>query len=424
MTDHTVKEDMNAKDKNTENTETNTTKNEDADESSLRAKFKEIVKEGSGLTILKVLATALTAVSMSLLSANLTGVINSLMLVALVSVGTAIVSEFYRILLSVTSLGAKKVVAPVIHVKTVKDGNTVRTITEEVVVLNEDGTRTTDKNDEEQLQAKEEEIAAENRIHQLEQEVVDTGRGRRRLVIAKLHQRFGEYFKKNPFMKFIALFAGIAILTIGTSYFVSEKNQNTDNIFTTVYKTEEKRETLSEAEKQAIIDEAVKQAQEKTPERTIVEKETEVQVPVDDKDEEANNNSSSTSTVEDSENTSNSQNNTDDTTSRTDDNNSTGSDSSTGSNSTSDETMKELEDRIKQLEEDNKTLQKELTTLRNNQNTSTNSDSSSSSPTVEELEEQIRLMQEEIDALSTGNDTSQGSTQPSVSATNVQSGTS
>lgn len=426
MTDHTAKEDMNVKNKNTEHAETNITKAEDANESSLREKFKEIVKEGSGLTFLKILVTALTAVSMSLLSANLTGVINSLILVALVSVGTAIVSEFYRILLSVTSLGAKKVVAPVIQVRTIKEGNTVRTITEEVVELDEK-----DVNDEDRetiTEVEREESEENHRIQELEQEVIDTGRGRRRLVIAKVHQRFIEYFNKNPFMKFVVLFAGIAILTIGTSYLVSEKNQNTDNIFTTVYKTEKKQDTLSKTEKQAIIDEAVKQAQEKTPERTIVEKETEVQVPVDEEangtSESNSDSSSSTSSDNNSDNASNGSNTnkTNTTTSNSTNEDATGTGTSADSSLSVDD-VKDLEDRIKRLEEDNEALRKELTTLQNEQNASTNSGSSSNSITIEELEEQMRALQEQIDALSENSSTSQSTTQPSVSPNSAPQGT-
>lgn len=382
----------------------------------LKDKFKEIVKEGSGLTFLKVLVTALTAVSMSLLSANLTGVINSLILVALVSVGTAIVSEFYRILLSVTSLGAKKVVAPVIQVKTMKEGNTVRTITEEVVVLDESlNNEELDSEVEELEEFNNEKAEKGNRIHQLEQEVVDTGKGRSKLVVAKIHQRFVEYFKKNPFMKFIALFSGIAILTIGTSYFVSENNQNTDNIFTTVYKTEETQSTLSDEEKQEIIDEAVKQARENAPERTIVEKETEVQVIEGEEDKQKNNTNNNTS----DNNSSTSAGSSNSAPERT---NGDSSDT-TSSSVASDSSVKDLEDRIKQLEEDNETLRKELTTLRNGQNTSSSKENSSNSTTVEELEEQIRIMQEQIDALSGSNTSGPSTIQPSTSTSSTQQGT-
>ena len=60
-----------------------------------KSTVKEIIKDGTGLGFLKVLGTALTAVSMAVISAKITGFVNSLMLVAILSIGTALVNEFY-----------------------------------------------------------------------------------------------------------------------------------------------------------------------------------------------------------------------------------------------------------------------------------------------------------------------------------------
>lgn len=51
--------------------------------------------------------TALTAITLAVISAKLTGLVNSLVLVALASVGTAVVSEFYRLALE----GSRKAIA-------------------------------------------------------------------------------------------------------------------------------------------------------------------------------------------------------------------------------------------------------------------------------------------------------------------------
>ena len=96
-----------------------------------KSTVKEIIKDGTGLGFLKVLGTALTAVSMAVISAKITGFVNSLMLVAILSIGTALVNEFYRIILSFTSLGAKKIVAPVL--KTTKN-----TETGEIIIVEEE----------------------------------------------------------------------------------------------------------------------------------------------------------------------------------------------------------------------------------------------------------------------------------------------
>ncbi len=67
-------------------------------------------KGGGGLSWPRVLGTALAAVTMTLLSARLTSVFGSLMLVAILSVGSAIASEFYRVVITLTAEGTKKVV--------------------------------------------------------------------------------------------------------------------------------------------------------------------------------------------------------------------------------------------------------------------------------------------------------------------------
>lgn len=356
--------------------------------------LKKIIKEGSGLSILKIAATALTAVSMALLSANLTGIVNSLMLVAIVSIGTAIVSEFYRVILSVTSLGAKKVVAPVLQTTVIKDkdGKTT-TVTSETPIL-----------DETDLKNLKEDAREQENMKSLEEQVVETGNGKIRLIFSKIKYKISHYFRNNPFMRFILLFAGIAILTISTSYFVSEGNNNTDSIFTTVYKTEEQKQSLSETEKQEIIDEAVAQAKESSPATTIVEKETEVKVDntpnqTDDQtpsnDQTDSNNSQPTETNDNSEtsstNTDNGQNNNNTNTSN--------------SEQVSQDDIQKLLDRIEQLEKDNTTLKTELDTLRNEPV----DNSSNNSVTEEELQEQINTLQEQIDELNNNTPTTNNS---------------
>lgn len=79
------------------------------------------VRAESGLNLLKILATALAAVTMAVISSRLTTVVNSLLLTGLVSVGSALVNEFYRTVLTVGAESTKKVVAPIIHVD--EDGN-------------------------------------------------------------------------------------------------------------------------------------------------------------------------------------------------------------------------------------------------------------------------------------------------------------
>jgi len=358
--------------------------NKNIEENDTKTKFKEIVKESSsGLTLLKITATALTAVSMSLISANLTGIINSLILVALISIGTAVISEFYKIILSVTSLGAKKVVAPVIYTKTVKDKNgTTRIITEEQPIITEDISKI-DQILEDQENTK-----------TLQEESSGTRTGQAKLVLLLTKQKISRYFKNNPFMRFVLLFAGIAILTTTTSYLVSENNQNTDSVFTTVYKTEKTEEKITESEKQEIIDEAVEESKKSSPPITVVEKEVTVE-------EESQSSEPTQAPIQEptSQNeTTSTQNN---------------------ENTYTAEEMQTLINRIEQLEEDNQTLQEKIETLeKNSETTSPTENESNSETSVEDLEEQMRILQEQIDELEKGNNSTNTTSQDNSQTSN------
>jgi hypothetical protein len=178
-----------------------------------RKTLHKIVKGDSSLSFLKIAATALTAVSMALISTKLTSLVNSLTLVALVSIGSAIVSEFYRVILSVTSIGAKKVIAPIIQ-------------------INPDGTTT--------------EIPIVTIVSpQAAEEPKKKG------FIAATRR----YLKRNPFIKIAILFALVSGLTIAASYSISTANGVPVNNYTTVH--EKSIEQLSTKDKQQIIDAAV-----------------------------------------------------------------------------------------------------------------------------------------------------------------------
>lgn len=85
---------------------------------SFKKKIIEIAKDGSNLSFLKVFGTVLTAISVSLISTKLTGAIPTLALVALASLGTMLLNEFYRIFLAFT---AKEVISPILKVEEDKE---------------------------------------------------------------------------------------------------------------------------------------------------------------------------------------------------------------------------------------------------------------------------------------------------------------
>ena len=79
----------------------------------LRAAIRK-AQDGSNISWPRLIATALAAVTMTLLSSRLTSVFGSLMLTAVISIGSALTAEFYRVVINMTAMGTKKVVAPII----------------------------------------------------------------------------------------------------------------------------------------------------------------------------------------------------------------------------------------------------------------------------------------------------------------------
>lgn len=196
-----------------------TTTNDAEPNKRIRNRLKKILKEDSTLSILKISATALTAVSMALISTRLTSIFNSLVLVAIISALSAIVSEFYRVILSVTTLGAQKVIATRFQVNS--DGTTI----EVPVTVPETAS-----------------IADANSVTG-PMEPNNTGRVK-------------QYFRDNPLMKMVAIFTIISAATIAASYFITASSSKSPavNNYTTIQKP---IESLTDLEKQKIIDAAV-----------------------------------------------------------------------------------------------------------------------------------------------------------------------
>lgn len=189
--------------------------------------WRKILKEESSLSLLKMIVTALTAVSMALISTQLTSILNSLALVAFVSIGTAIISEFYRIIISVTSLGAKKVIAPIVTIPL--EGSTLTEVTEIKPAV--------------------------------EQAIRDQEEAKRnQSKFDKISESVKKYFRKNPTMKMVLIFLLVSVFTVSANYFVvrtAEVVQSVTN-YTTVQSPVQE---ITEEEKQRIIDDAVSTSQ-------------------------------------------------------------------------------------------------------------------------------------------------------------------
>lgn len=75
-------------------------------------RLKSFVASKSSLSFSQMMATSATAVTMALISSQLTSLVNSLLLAGLASIGTALVGEFYRLLMEGAKHGARRI-APV-----------------------------------------------------------------------------------------------------------------------------------------------------------------------------------------------------------------------------------------------------------------------------------------------------------------------
>lgn len=217
--------------------------------------IKNTIKEDSGLSFIKVCITVLTAVSMALISSKLTGFVNSLMLVALVSIGSAVMTEFYRIVLSLTSISAKKVVLPV--TKFNSDGTTkeiqIESTQDEDELTNEETKETSLNSAQDNDKDKSSTIITTN----------DKNNSQTQDDSKTVIQSVKNYFQRSPMMKMALLFTVISLLTIGANYFITthnEKGSTVEHTTTTVHKTEAER--LSDQEKEDIINSAVNESKE------------------------------------------------------------------------------------------------------------------------------------------------------------------
>lgn len=294
-----------------------------------KSTVKEIVKDGTGLGFLKVLGTALTAVSMAVISAKITGFVNSLMLVAILSIGTALVNEFYRIILSFTSLGAKKIVAPVL--KTTKNAETG-----EIIIV-------------------EEEPIIINSIEEVEEKEESE-----KSTFSIIKSKTIRYFKNNSVMRFILIFATVALITIGINYLVKPDQEPTVYKYTTNHTTEQ--QVIEEPSDEPIVE-------EKT---TVIVKEQETDV--DDEQTPPTTTPSSPTTEIPLP------------TAQSTDNN--------------DAEIQELITRIETLEQENTTLKDDLKKLQEQQSTEdTPTTTEEDSVSIEEMNKQVQELQKQIDEL-------------------------
>lgn len=190
----------------------------------MREQIKKIIVEDSSISVIKVLTTIATAVSVSLISTKLTGAFNALLVVAVMSIISAVASEFYRVVLAVTSEGAKQA----LKIKRQNTDNNLK------LSENEDNSNRDTANED-------------------FEETVTVAQSDRQLI--------KEWLQGNKFLRFILLFALVAVTTLGVNYLTSkyifvETPQSTTIVNQVVQKE------IKEEEKQEITENATSTANE------------------------------------------------------------------------------------------------------------------------------------------------------------------
>ena len=225
------------------------------------------VREESGLTILKMMATALAAVTMAVVSSRLTTVVNSLILTALVSVGSALVNEFYRTVLTVGAERTKTVVAPIIGAESSEGGDTSRTPSADDVA--HEATSPAATSSEPLTAVVSSESPSEGHPSpEADSDVTAPVNGQDAASSRSKWGLFWHRVRHNQVIQMSLIFAVVSLITLGVSYTVAAKAGGTEiNVHETHVSqslSEEDRELLEQAAKGS-------QGEEKEQETTTTE---------------------------------------------------------------------------------------------------------------------------------------------------------
>lgn len=197
-----------------------------------RKQLRKILREDSNWSIRSITITALTGVSAALIATQLTGLVSSLVLIALMSFVTASMSEIYRVFLALTGFGAKRAAA----------------ITSKKIPLL--GTNAAvEEPESKQLMSGAIHVVSDAYKLNDEQKSHRAGPLKRALYHVK------NYGKANPFLWLVGVFLLTALTSISVTYLVTG-GEPPQIIQRTVIHTEE----LSNDDKSAIVTEAKDQA--------------------------------------------------------------------------------------------------------------------------------------------------------------------
>lgn len=204
------------------------------DELTARKELRKILREDSNWSLRSIVITALTGVSVAVISTQLTGLVSSFVLIAIMAFITASVSEIYRVFIALTGFGARRAAAQAARVLplTVSEQKAAEQVEENPAT---------------------EALAVVTSAYRLSEEQEARHPG----LLRRISYRLKNYGKANPFLWLVVLFLGIAVTTISVTYLVTD-GKPPQIIQRTVVATEE----LSAEDRAAIVAEAKQQALE------------------------------------------------------------------------------------------------------------------------------------------------------------------
>ncbi len=194
------------------------------------------IRSRSRLSAPQVIATALAAITMAVVSSRLTSFSSSILIVGVISVVSALSSEFYRIVITSSAEKTKQVVAPILgHVDP---------------ALAEDATAVLGKVDE--GEAADGEALDQTKVLPVPEADVIEGT----VTVPETDEKrpgFWRIMLSNQVVQMSLIFLVVALITVGVSYGVARAqggDEYNSNYYTSI------TQSLSEEDKQALLDAA------------------------------------------------------------------------------------------------------------------------------------------------------------------------
>lgn len=206
-----------------------------------KEELRKILREDSTWSMRSIVITALTGISVAVISTQLTGLVSSVVLIGLMAFVTASVSEIYRIFLGLTGLGAKKAV----HSLPLAQRQQLRANSSKKGELEANGEETTSSSKDS--------ITEALQVVRKSYELSGDQRAKNPGIFKRAIYRLQNYGQANPFLWLVVIFFSIAVSTVAIAYAVTD-GAPPQIVQHTVEVTKE--EDISEEDRASIVDEA------------------------------------------------------------------------------------------------------------------------------------------------------------------------